>query len=307
MLTVHYLPEPRRCTAVCAVNGWSDAGSAASGALNYLLARWDARRFAEYDADALFNYTVTRPVTKRPGGGKRLLHWPDLAWYELRAPNSEHDLVLLVGPEPDLRWREFCRTTADMLGRLSAEMVLTLGAFFGSVPHTGPVRIFGRSTDATLRKRIWSLGFTDTEYEGPTGLVTALIDAASSRDIAAAGLWAAAPMYLQGTPNPKVSAALLQTVEVLIGVDLGVEELSAAGRDFELRVDEAIRTRPDFERIVRGLGVPLENTPPTPTISAEDEARRVAGEPAELPTVDGVLGELESFLKNLRQDEPEGD
>lgn len=301
MLTVHYLPDLRRCTAVCALNGWSDAGSAASGALNYLLAKWDARRFAEYDSDALFNYTVTRPMTVRPERGRRVLRWPDLAWYELRSPNSGHDLALLVGPEPDLRWRELCRVTMDLLTRLNAEMLLTLGAFFGSVPHTGPVRIFGRSSDSELRSILRSRGYVDTDYQGPTGLVAGLNDAATSRGFKAAGLWAAAPMYLQGTPNPKLSGALLQTVELLVGVDLRVDELVAAGRDFELRVDEAIRTRPDFEKIVRGLGVDLER--PAPEQSRAEQALPSPAEPRELPTVDEVLGELESFLKNLREEE----
>ncbi|HEX6114238.1 MAG TPA: PAC2 family protein, partial [Geminicoccaceae bacterium] len=144
MLTVHHLPDLRQPVVLGAVSGWSDAGSAASGALGYLLGKWSARRFAEFDSDAIYNYTVTRPATVRSGGGRRRLHWPDLAWYAMPLPHAQRDLVLLLGPEPDLRWREMRRATLELMDRLQASMLLTLGAFYAQVPHTGAVRMFGR-------------------------------------------------------------------------------------------------------------------------------------------------------------------
>src|ERR1041385_6441173 len=100
MLTVHHLPELRQPALLWAVSGWSDAGSGASGALGYLLQKWSARRFAEFDSDAIYSYTVTRPATTRMGGRRRL-HWPELVWFALPIPHGDRDLVLLVGPEPD--------------------------------------------------------------------------------------------------------------------------------------------------------------------------------------------------------------
>ena len=96
MLTVHHLPDLRQPAVICAVSGWSDAGSSASGALSYLLGKWSSRRFADFDSDAIYNYTVTRPATIRPGGGRRRLHWPELAWYSLPVPHAQRDLVLLL-------------------------------------------------------------------------------------------------------------------------------------------------------------------------------------------------------------------
>ena len=102
MLTVHHLPELRQPAVLCAVSGWSDAGQAASGALGYLLTKWSNQRFAEFDSDEIYNYTVTRPATTRPtGGARRKLTWPDFAWFALPVPHAERDLVVLLGPEPD--------------------------------------------------------------------------------------------------------------------------------------------------------------------------------------------------------------
>src|SRR5215208_699042 len=261
MLTVHHLPDLRQPVVVCAVSGWSDAGSAASGALTYLLGKWSARRFAEFDPDAIYNYTVTRPSTIRPSAGRRRLHWPELAWYALPVPHAQHDLVLLLGPEPDLRWRELRRATLELMERLQVSMLVTLGAFYAQVPHAGAVRMFGRTSDLALAAQLGELHMKDTDYQGPTGLVTALSDAAEQRGLPAAGMWAAAPMYLQGTANPKLSAALLHAAERLVGADLGLAELDAAGRDLELRIDQALRGRPDFEKLVAGLAGQVEPEP----------------------------------------------
>src|SRR5918992_4969113 len=167
MLTVHHLPDLRQPAVLCAVSGWSDAGSAASGALGYLMGKWSNRRFAEFDSDAIYNYTVTRPATIRPGGGRRRLHWPELAWYALPCPHAQRDLVLLLGPEPDLRWRELRRAAIELMSRFEASMLLTLGAFLAQVPHRGPVPLFGRSADEQLRAKLERLGVEDTDYQGP--------------------------------------------------------------------------------------------------------------------------------------------
>ena len=40
MLTIHSTPELRSPVLLCAFSGWPDAGEAASGALDYLVAEW---------------------------------------------------------------------------------------------------------------------------------------------------------------------------------------------------------------------------------------------------------------------------
>ena len=300
MLTVHHLPDLRQPAVLCAVSGWSDAGSAASGALSYLLGKWENRRFAEFDPDSIYNYTVTRPATVRPGGGRRRLHWPEFVWYAVPIPHAQRDLVILLGPEPDLRWRELRRAAMELIQRLEASMLITFGGFYGQAPHTGPVRMFARSSDGELAARIARLRLSDTDYQGPTGFISTLTDAAEARHLPAAGLWAAAPIYLQGTTNPKLSAGLLMAAEQLIGMNLGTAELEAAGRDLEARITQALRGRPDFQKLVQGLAGQLELEP------GEEPAQEATTEqPAELPSPEEVLRDLESYLKGLRGESDE--
>ena len=287
VLTVHSLPTLRSPALLCGLSGWPDAGAAASGAVEYLVMKWAPRRFAELDAQAIYLQSNNRPVSMVSRPGERRLRWPALRLYALPVPHARRDLALLLGPEPDLRWRTCAGAISDLAARLGADMVLTLGAYLAPVPHGGPVRLTGRSSQPALRRRLERLGVQDSGYEGPTGFPTVLLDAARRRGLDTASVWAASPMYLRGLPNPKLAAALLGAVERVLQVDLGLAELGAAGRDLERRIDEELRARPDLERFVQRLA------------EEPDEEQGPAMLP--LPSADELLDDLEQYLRRLRQ------
>ena len=290
MLTIHATPELRAPTLVCAFSGWPDAGQAASGALEYLIMKWGPRRFAEFDPHAVYVTSEQRPTSRLVRPGERRLRWPRLAWYALPVRHAHRDLVLLLGPEPDLRWRTCAHAILDLAEQLGAETVMALGAFIGPVSHAGPVVLSGRSSRPELRRALAALGLRDGTYQGPTGFSTALLEAAGRRGLGTATAWAASPIYLRSLRNPKLAAALLGVVERLLQVDLGLAELEVAGRDLERRVDEALLDRPDLARFVRRLS--REETDDDG--DDEDDA-------AELPDAEALLEDLDRYLRDLRE------
>jgi predicted ATP-grasp superfamily ATP-dependent carboligase len=213
-------------------------------------------------------------------------------------PFAERDVVLVTGPEPDLLWRECCRTIAHYAVQLGVENVVTFGAFYAQVPHNLRPPVFGRSADDSERERLAALGIQDTAYEGPTGFPTALADATHQLGIPSTGLWAAGPIYLQGGTNPKVALRLLRVVERMHRVELGLGELRVASVDLDRRIDDALRARPDLERFVRrmaGVGEAEDDLP-----EAVD-----AADVGELPTPEEFLQSLEEYLRESRPREPE--
>ena len=296
MLTIHSVPELRAPTLVCAFSGWPDAGAAASGAVEYLIAKWGPRRFAEVDPHAVYIASEQRPRARLAPSGERRLRWPGMDFYALPVPHGPRDLVLLRGPEPDLRWRTCAHAILDLAEQLGTETVMTLGAFIGPVSHAGPVILSGRSSQPDLRGVLMELGLRDGSYQGPTGFPTALLDAASRRGMATASAWAASPIYLRSLRNPKLAAALLGVVERLFRVDIGLAELEVAGRDLERRVDEALRGRPDLARFVQRLtGLDSE-------ADKVDEGERAGDEQSggDLPDAAALLDDLERYLRDLR-------
>ena len=137
--------------------------------------------------------------------------------------------MLVLGPEPDLRWRTCSNALIDLAQHLCSETVIGLGAYLAPTSHAGPVVLTGRGTSPDLRRSLSALGLHDGKYEGPTGFLTVLQEAAVQRGLAAASVWASSPVYLRDLSNPKLSAALLGVVERVLKVELGLTELEVAG------------------------------------------------------------------------------
>jgi len=60
---LHWRTRPvlQRPVLLVAFEGWNDAGDAASGAVRYLIDRYDAELVAEIDPEEFFDFTSTRP------------------------------------------------------------------------------------------------------------------------------------------------------------------------------------------------------------------------------------------------------
>lgn len=300
MLRVFAEPPLRDPILLCAFTGWSDAAFAGSGALQFLLSKHSSQTIAEFDPDEVYSYTVTRPLTALDRSRQRFMRWPELNWRAVILPDQPHDLVLLSGPEPDLKWRGCVSEGASFAARLGITKTIALAAFYGPVPHTAAPAMIGVSASTDIRSRLTALGIGETVYEGPTGFLTALIDATNRAGITSAAIWVAAPSYLPGANNPKLSAALLRAVERLLRLDLDVGELEVAGREMERQIDEALRSRPDLKDFVKRLGGAQEGTPPAPP-----EEPQAQIEPDELPSAEEVLRALEEHLRRPREHPPE--
>jgi proteasome assembly chaperone (PAC2) family protein len=298
MLEVHRQVELRAPVLLCAFTGWSDAASGASGALTYLLMKWAGHPLASFDAEAIYSYTVTRPVVRYSRRrGIREVRWPALTFTGVPLPEAEHDLVVLLGPEPDLRWQAAARAAVELARQLGVQQVLALGSFYAPVAYSAPVPLVGNAFGPSLRDALLALDLGETRYQGPTGFNSALLDTARRAGVPGAGVWGVAPSYLPGMTNPKVSAALLRTVERLLRVDLRLGELEVTARDLVVKIDEALSQRPDLREFVDKLRAAEEEQ------ARAAEAAAPAEEPEELPSADLVLKDLEQYLRQLQQGE----
>ncbi|HEX2988274.1 MAG TPA: PAC2 family protein [Chloroflexota bacterium] len=293
MLRSYSDPNLRSPILLCACSGWPDAASAASGALRYLLLKREARRIAEFDPDTIYKYTTTRPLTVSDGMGGRRLQWPELPWFAMEIPEAKQDLVILLGQEPDLLWRECIQSIGEYAVRLGVSRVVTFGGFLAHVHFAAPPTMTGGSHDLQMRATLRSLGIQEGDYQGPTGFVTPVLREMADRGIPGASLWIAAPNYLANTSNPRLSAALLHAAEQLLGIDLWVQELDTAGHDMERRIEDALRARPDLASFLRRLSGEAESED-KPESGQEEEAE------SELPSAEEVLRDLEEHLRRLK-------
>jgi predicted ATP-grasp superfamily ATP-dependent carboligase len=269
----------REPVMLAAFEGWTDAGSAASGAATYLAEKWGARRFAEIDAEEFFDFTAVRPLVRLRGDSREILC---LANRFLAASlPGPHDVVLFIGTEPHLRWRAFCRCVTEVATDLGVRSVFTLGAMLADVAHTRSVPVRGSTTDRHLAAR---LGLGRPEYEGPTGIAGVLQDAFGREGIPAVTLMAQVPHYLPSTPSPKATLAIVEQVSSLLATTVVTTDLQIASADYERQVSDVVAADDDIAGYVQQL-------------EDRTDDRDLETDLGDLPSADELGAELERFLR----------
>jgi proteasome assembly chaperone (PAC2) family protein len=276
-------PELRRPVLVAGFEGWNDAADAASDAAAWLTQRYDADRFAWIDPEEHFDFQSRRPAVELVDGVTRTITWPANACFAVRLDGERHDLVVVRGVEPNLRWRSFCRAILDVARETRCELLVTFGALLADVPHTRPMRITGAATDPDL---VSQLGLQQSHYEGPTGIVGVLHDAARATGMASASLWAPVPHYVAAPPNPVATRALLDRFGQLIGARLDLGELEQQAGTWRSRVDDVVAGDDDVRAYVHQL----------------EERHDAEPDIAEIPSGEALAAELERFLREQRGD-----
>lgn len=246
------LPKLRKPVAIIAFNGWNDAGEAATGAISHLMNCWGAQEnlIAETDPEEFYDFQQVRPLVFIDNSRIRQLKWPNTNVYAVFTPHLDFDFIVVKGPEPSLRWRKFSNELLDLFNNLEVRLVVTLGALLADAPHTRPISVTGTSSNPELAKRI---GFEVSRYEGPTGILGVIQDAAQERQIDAFSLWAALPHYAAGSPSPKATLALLEELGDYFETVIPVGDLPEAAKAWEIAVTQLADEDSEISEYVRQL------------------------------------------------------
>jgi len=278
-------PRLRGPVLLAAFDGWNDAGEAATSALDAVADGLEAETFAILDPEEFYDFQATRP-TVRMVEGRRRIEWPQVELRAARLPAADHDLIVVRGHEPNLRWRTFADEIVELAADLRVEMVVTVGALLADVPHTRPVQVVSSAGDRDLAER---LGLNLSRYEGPTGILGVLGDAATREGIPTIGLWAALPHYLNLAPNPWGAMALIRELGRLLPMAVDTSALAGQTEAFDAAVTELIDDNPELAGYIERLEAD----------SDDDEDEDDDGSPglADLPPEE-LVAEVERYLRD---------
>ncbi|MCS5687346.1 MAG: PAC2 family protein [Acidimicrobiales bacterium] len=274
-------PSLQNPLLVVAFEGWFDAGECATGAIQWIVDQYDARQVAQIDPEEFFDFQENRPLVEIADTGERRIKWPSLDAHVIEN-DFPHDLVLLSGMEPRMRWRTFCDSVVEIARDTGCEMVVTLGAMVAGVPHSRPSAVKGSAANADLALR---LGLDRPSYQGPTGIIGTLHDALDSAELPVISLRVGVPHYVAGPPNPKGTRALLAEFEKVTGVPTGYRDLDHSVLEWEQRVSDAVEQDSEIVGYVRQL---------------EEEVDRAV--PTDLPSGDDLAAEFQKFLRDQRDE-----
>lgn len=269
-------PDLRDPVMMAAFEGWNDAGDAASTAARYLVERWGADLVAAVDPEEFFDFQSTRPQVRLDDDGLREVLWPTTEVYAATIPGGARDAIIVVGHEPQLRWRTFCQAVVTIAQAGPANLVLTLGALLAEVPHTRPTPIVGTAYELDT---LGGFRLQPSTYEGPTGIVGVLHDACRTAGFRTASLWATVPSYVPGAPSPKAALALVERTAAMLDTWVPTTDLEIATASYERQVSELVDADEETAAYVTSL------------------EERQDDEPGVLPTADSIAEEVERFLR----------
>jgi proteasome assembly chaperone (PAC2) family protein len=235
---------------LAAFEGWNDAGSAVTQALEHLDEVWGATEVDELDPEEYHDFQVNRPLIGFGPDGRRTITWPTTSVSVATAPVSGRTVVIVHGIEPSMRWRRYCAELLDIAAGLGVRTVVSLGALLADVPHTRPIPVSASSDDPEVRQL---LDLEPNTYEGPTGIVGVLQHQAQARGLRALSLWAAVPHYVAHPPSPKATLAVLQRIEQLLGEPVPMGELPDDAQAWQHGVDELAGEDAEIGEYVRQL------------------------------------------------------
>jgi predicted ATP-grasp superfamily ATP-dependent carboligase len=268
---------------VVCMEGWIDAGLAASTALAHLTTAMPHEVVATFDADELIDFRARRPTLRVVNGVDEELRWPEIR-LQAATNRTGRTVLILSGPEPDMRWHRFLSEVVALASRLQVELVVGLGAFPAPVPHTRPVGLVGTSKRAELAA---SVGFMTAGIEVPAGVQGALEVAFGDAGIPAVGLWARVPHYVAAMPYPAAATALLEGLAKIAEIEVDTSALRTAAAATSQQIAQLIAASEEHTALVRQLEEQHDREVPT----------GLAGDLTNLPSGDEIAAELERFLR----------
>ena len=270
-------PELRDPVVIAAFEGWNDAGDAASTAARFLIERWEGSLVATVDPEDFYDFTATRPHVRLDEEGQRQIDWPSTEIYVATLPDTDKQVLVIIGTEPQLRWRTYTEELTKIATTHGARLCITLGALLAEVPHTRPTAVVGTAYEPDV---VAGLDLQPSTYEGPTGIVGVLHDSWRRAGLRSASLWATVPSYVPGAPSPKAALALIERTATMLDSPVATTDLEIASAAYERQVSELVDADEETSTYVASL----------------EQRHDVA--PSVLPSAETIAEEVERFLRD---------
>jgi hypothetical protein len=236
--------------------------------IEHLAMVWDAEAVAAMDPEDYYDFQVNRPRVVQEGPGRRI-SWRTTRVLVAQGTTLGRDVVLIQGIEPSFRWRAFAIELMELADTAGVTEVYTLGALMADVAHTRPIPVTATSDDPDTRE---SYDLDASTYEGPTGIVGVLADAASQVGLPSISCWAAVPHYAGHSPSPKATLALVSRLESLLDAPIEHQDLDDDARAWERGVNELASGDSDVADYVESLEE-AQDTAELPEASGDAIAR----------------------------------
>jgi len=272
------------------LDGFLDAGNAAAIATRALLDQSAGRVVASFDIDAFYDYRARRPPMTFSESRYEDYEPPRLV-VRLNHDSLGTPYLLMHGPEPDTHWEAFALAVREVVEKLRVRLAVSMGAVPMAVPHTRPVMLTDHATrpDLLLHENIWK-----GQIRVPASAQALLELRLGGWGHPAMGFVAHIPHYVAQFDYPSASATMLESVEVVTGLQWELADVEAAGEAKMVEIAAQIDDSDEVREVVLGLEQQYDafHRP-------DDDESLPLAEERDLPTGEELGAEFERFLAGL--------
>ena len=252
--------------------GWPNAAEVSSFAVQHLIEKFEARKFASIPNENFYQISSLRPMAVIKQGKLNELKFQGNHFYYAKDLLSK-DLILFHGIEPHLRWSIFVELLLNLAERFEVPQIITIGGTYDYIPHTYPPKVSALFNHDGLKEKIIQAGLGLTDYTGPISIHTFILEAARKRGLKAVSLWGHAPQYLQAR-NVKVAHAVLKRLSDLMELEIDLSELQRASDYFDHQINQLVEQDPKLQEIISKLEEVYKGSEKIPTPSEKEEGSK---------------------------------
>jgi len=262
-LRIHKRPKLNNPCLLLGFSGWMNGGEVSTGTVKLLIKKLGAEKLAEIEPEGFYIHSfpgsmeitaLFRPHAKIKNG--LITSFKDAT--DVFLYSQQANLILFLGKEPNLRWREFSNCIFSLCREFGVKTIYFIGSVAGLVPHTREPRIFCSVSDAELKEKLERYGVKFTDYEGPASIVTYLTANCGQQGLKMANLVATIPVYVQGN-NPKCIETLTRHLAGILGLQIELDDLRETSDDFEKRLSDAVQEQPELANSIGKLEENYDN------------------------------------------------
>ncbi|MGB9716863.1 MAG: PAC2 family protein [Thermoproteota archaeon] len=237
-------PELKDPLLVLGFRGWADAGRISSGSVGYLIRKLGARRFGEmipYDFYILQN---SRPLGWIEEGIIRKIEWSSTELFYHKNTRGS-DLIFLLADEPNFRPNEYVEAIIDLASFYKVRRIYVIGGVMSpEISAMGEQPVEAVVGDPKLKDELKEYGIGYVTYgssrqPAPVGIHSLLVLACQKRGIDVISLWGQAPP--SASVYPRSIYTMLEKLAEMLKIDIDLEDIEIASRDFDRLMEEATR------------------------------------------------------------------
>ena len=255
-------PNLRSPYVVCGWNGWLNGGDVSVGGIAYLIQHLNAVKFAEIPASRYHVYQVSgvdnsRPIFKMDEGLITETHFSTNEFYYALNPASDHDIILLLGTEPNLYWEEYADMVADLAIYFKATRLYAFGAILDRTPYTKEPKISCTCTSARMKEEISKYGVTFSSRIGTASFNQMLLYACQKKGLDGINFTGRVSYYPEFSVaieyNPKSIRTVLLRLNDLMHLNLDFTELDEGTKELESKLDFIRQQNSQFNTYIEEL------------------------------------------------------